>query len=365
MGLPEDAEELALTREHLLSWFDDHKRDLPWRHEPHRSDPYAVLVSEIMLQQTQVDTVVPYFEAWLDRWPTVEALAEASEDEVLHAWQGLGYYNRARRLHRAARQIVEAFDGQIPRTVDGLQALPGVGPYTAAAVAAFAYDQAKVPVDGNVARVWARLEAQAVDPTKVATKRRARQALQGLVDGARPGETAEALMELGARVCTPRRPDCVACPLDTRCTALIEERVHEVPLTADRPDQPTKVVVALLVETEEGVLLRRRPADGLLGGLWGLPMVERDPGESLDAAAQRCLGGLPVQRDEQAQAVVAHTFTHKRWQVRVYQAQVLDRLPTGEAWTRCKPGQTGELALSTLDRKVLDALAQTTLERFA
>lgn len=365
MGLPEDAEELARTREHLLTWFDDHKRDLPWRDEPYRSDPYAVLVSEIMLQQTQVDTVVPYFEAWLDRWPTVEALAEATEDEVLHAWQGLGYYNRARRLHRAAQQIVDERDGQVPSEIGELQELPGVGPYTAAAVAAFAYDEAHVPVDGNVARVWARLEGQAVDPTKAATKRQVRDGFNDLVDGPRPGETAEALMELGARVCTPSQPDCVACPLDDRCTALAEERVHEIPLTGDRPDQPTKVVVAVFIETEDEVLLRRRPTDGLLGGLWGLPMAEREPGEALTATAQRCLAGTPVEIDTEHLAIVEHTFTHKRWRVRVYSAASDQALPDGEAWTRGQMGELDELATSTLDRKVFDALAQTTLERFA
>ncbi len=365
MGLPEEDEALAQVRRELLAWFDEHKRELPWRREPYRSDPYAVLVSEVMLQQTQVETVVPYFEAWMDRWPTPGALAEATEDEVLHAWQGLGYYNRARRLHKAAQELTRTRDGQVPRGIDELQALPGVGPYTAAAVAAFAFDQAHVPVDGNVARVWARLEGQGVDPTKAATKRRVRADLRALVDGPRPGETAEALMELGARICTPSQPDCIACPLDAQCTALAQERVHEVPLTGDRPDQPTKVVVAVLAEADEGLLLRRRPSDGLLGGLWGLPMAEREPGESLQATAARSLGGADVALGAETVAVIDHTFTHKHWRVRVLRGRIETLAPVGDDWTWAPLDELDGLATSTLDRKVFDALAQTTLERFA
>lgn len=364
MPLPVEADETRAVQAALAGWFDEHKRELPWRSSPHREDPYAVLVSEIMLQQTQVETVVPYFEAWMERWPTVEALAEADEDAVLDAWQGLGYYNRARRLHAAAQQIVDEHGGEVPRQLDALESLPGVGPYTAAAVAAFAFDAPVPAVDGNVARVWARLAGEAVDVSKTKTKRRVREALSPVVDGDEPGELVEALMELGATVCTPSAPDCLACPVDAWCTALAEERTHEVPLTADRPDQPTRLVVAVLHETDEGVLFRKRPTDGLLGGLWGLPMAERQPGEALAATAGRAIDAPSVELDEDAIAHVQHTFTHKRWRVRVHRAR-LPAPPAGEPYARRGLDDIDDLAMATLDRKVLDALAQTTLECFA
>lgn len=363
MPLPAGAEERATFHQQLSAWFAEEKRSLPWREEPHRSDPYAVLVSEVMLQQTQVSTVVPYFEAWMERWPTVEALAEATEDEVLDAWQGLGYYNRARRLHRAAKRVVDEHDGRVPEDLGELEALPGVGPYTAAAVAALAYGEPTPAIDGNVARVWARLEGQAVDVTRSPFKRRARKALAPIVDGPDPGELVEALIELGATVCTPQAPDCVACPVETWCTARAEDLTHEVPKTADAPEQPTHLVVAVLDETDEGVLFRKRPTEGLLGGLWGLPMAEREPGEPIEATARRCLAGANVDLDEAPMARVEHTFTHKRWRVRVHQGKTSPP-PDGARFTRRGFDEVENLAMATLDRKVLDALAQTTLARF-
>lgn len=359
--MPEGEPERARFRERLSAWFEDHKRSLPWREPPHRDDGYAVLVSEVMLQQTRVETVVPYFEAWMERWPTVEALAEADEEAVLEAWQGLGFYNRSRRLHEAARRIVDDHDGRVPQAPERLEELPGVGPYTAAAVAAFAFGAAAVAVDGNVARVWARLTGQAVDPSKRAVKRRAAEAMEPTVDGDAPGELAEALIELGATVCTPSAPSCDRCPVEAWCTARREERVHEVPATADTPDQPTRIVVAAHHRTPDGVLLARRPSDGLLGGLWGLPMAEREPGEAPEATLERALDGTRARLGERI-AHVEHTFSHKEWRVHVHEAE-LEAPPSADRFRRV-PRAKVDVPVSTLDRKVFDALAQTRLERF-
>jgi A/G-specific adenine glycosylase len=350
------------ARRALAAWFEDEKRALPWREPPHSEDPYAVLVSEVMLQQTRVTTVVPYFEDWMERFPTVEVLAEADEDEVLDAWQGLGFYDRARRLHAAARAIVDEHGGRVPEDPGALEQLSGVGPYTAAAVGAVALGPPTPAVDGNVVRVWARLAGEAVDPTRDPVRRRAGDQLAPLVDGEDPGALVEALIELGATVCTPEAPDCPACPLEPWCTARADDRVHEVPDTPDTPDRPTHVVIALLHRTEEGVLLARRPTDGLLGGLWGLPMAEREPGEARQATAERALDGTVARLGERVTRV-EHVFSHKEWRVHVHEAE-LDAPPTGDGWTRRPMGEV-DLATSTLDDRVLEALAQTRLERFA
>lgn len=364
MGLPADPKSTSELQADLLAWFDEHGRALPWR-DVSDEDPYEVLVREVMLQQTRMETALPYLERWLERWPTVEDLAQASEDDVLDAWQGLGYYNRARWLRRAARQVVAEHDGRIPKGLDALEELPGVGPYTAAAIRTMAHDEPAVPVDGNVARVGCRLEGIEGDPTSDATKREVDQRLHPLVEaGDQPGRTAEALIELGALVCTPEDPACGACPLSSACTAYASDRVHELPEPIERPEPTEHVVVALLVETDEGVLVRRRPQDGLLGGLWGLPMAEREGDEQRDRTAER-LVGTDVELSEAPVASVQHVFTHKRWRVHVHEAEIDGGPPSGEGWQVVDRAELDELASATLDEKILDALAQTTLARWS
>lgn len=333
----------------LLAWFASNARELPWRRAPHRGDPYAVLVAEAMAQQTRVATAAPYFERWMARWPTVEDLARATEEEVLGAWQGLGYYARARRLLAAARII--ASEGW-PRTAEGLAALPGVGPYTAAAVASMAFGEAVPCVDGNVARVHARLTGAAVDIADPRVRHRTARALEPWV-AERPGEVNEALMELGATVCTPAAPACGACPLDRWCLALAEGRVDEVPRPSARRPVPEVPVEVALVERDGGVLLERRAEGGLLAGLWGPPMVERAPEEPPEVALARRLGASievgPVV------AELTHTFTHKRYRavVRTVRREEGGGPRAGRyvAWE----GEPG-VPLSTLDRKVLAAV---------
>lgn len=364
MGLPPDTESIEELQADLLAWFDEHGRVLPWR-DATDEDPYEVLVREVMLQQTRMETALPYLERWLDRWPRVADLAQAEEDDVLDAWQGLGYYNRARWLLRAARQIVDEHDGEIPDSLDALEELTGVGTYTAAAIRAMAHDEPAVPVDGNVARVGCRLEGVEGDPTSDPTKREVTRRLRPLVEaGEDPARTAEALIELGALVCTPEDPACGACPLSSACTAFASDRVHVLPEPIERPEPTEHVVVALLVEIDEGVLVRRRPEDGLLGGLWGLPMTEREDDEPRARTAQR-LVGTPVELSEKPVASVQHVFTHKRWRVHVHEADLDGGPPSGEGWRVVDRTELDGLASATLDGKLLDALAQTTLARWS
>jgi A/G-specific adenine glycosylase len=248
----------------LLSHFDASRRDLPWRET---SDPYAIWVSEVMLQQTRVDTVRPYYERWMERFPTAEALAGAELDDVLRYWQGLGYYGRARNLHRAARLVRERFAGALPRDLAELRELPGVGEYTAGAVASIAFGVPTPAVDGNVRRVLARLWGLE-DPAAAEIRRLA----AALVPADRPGDFNQALMELGATLCTPRAPDCGRCPLAARCRARALGEQERWPRSKARKPVPHETVETAVLRRRDGaVLLVRRPLNGFLGGLWEFP----------------------------------------------------------------------------------------------
>lgn len=259
-------------REALLSFYDRSARDLPWRRDRH---PYRVLVSEVMLQQTRVETVLGYYGRWLEQFPTLEALADAAEDRVLKAWEGLGYYRRARNLHRAARLVRDGRGGALPTTYGDLRELPGVGDYTAGAVASIAFGEPVPAVDGNVRRVLARIFDDA-DPSPGRLRRRA----AALVDRERPGDWNQALMDLGATVCTPRNPACPACPVRTWCGA------HHARTQLERPARrPAKAVprarFALAVLEREGrVLVEKRPAGGMLAGLWAFPERRLDAADT-------------------------------------------------------------------------------------
>lgn len=258
----------------LLAWYRRHRRDLPWRRT---KDPYAIWLSEVMLQQTRVETVLPYYAAFRERFPSVEALAAAPLEEVLAAWSGLGYYRRARLLHRAAAAVVAR--GGFPRTIEGLRELPGVGEYTAAAVGSIAFGLAEPVLDGNVERVTARWLAQPGDPKRGEVRRVLRAAAAELLDRESPGEANQALMELGATLCTPRRPACLLCPLRPSCRAAAQGNPEAYPeLRADRPIERHERVLALVLDEEERVLLFRRGDDEpLLAGTWELPWAAAGP----------------------------------------------------------------------------------------
>jgi A/G-specific adenine glycosylase len=337
----------------LLAWYDRHARVLPWRaRRGERSEPYRVWLSEIMLQQTTVKTVAPYYARFLARWPTIAALAAASLDDVLRAWAGLGYYARARNLHACARAVVERHGGVFPDDVAALRALPGIGDYTAAAVAAIAFDRAAVPVDGNVERVVARLFA--VEQTLPAAKPAIRQLAASLMPARRSGDFAQALMDLGATICSPKRPACALCPWHDACRAHALGRPEAFPGKAPKREGRLRRGAAFVVlRADARVLLRARPEKGLLGGMTEVPgsawTHDFDPAGAL-ASAPRLRARASWRRRP---GVVRHVFTHFPLELTVFVAQAprATPAPKGARWVKIAD-LAGE-ALPTVMRKVL------------
>ncbi|HWM82471.1 MAG TPA: A/G-specific adenine glycosylase [Pseudolabrys sp.] len=306
----------------LLAWYDRHRRVLPWRAQRgERADPYAVWLSEIMLQQTTVRAVAPYYVRFLERWPTVTALAAAPLDDVLKLWAGLGYYARARNLHACAKTVAADHRGIFPDDIDGLLALPGIGAYTASAVAAIAFDRPAVPVDGNVERVVTRLFA--IETTLPAAKPQIRERAAALAPSRRHGDFAQALMDLGATICTPKKPACALCPWTDVCVARQRGDQDTFPRKAPKREGALRRGAAFVALRADGALLvRTRPEKGLLGGMTEVPTTEwsaafRDDealaSAPLDAAWRRCAGE------------VTHVFTHFPLQLIVYRARLLAR----------------------------------------
>jgi A/G-specific adenine glycosylase len=290
----------------LLKWYDANARELPWRAAPGViPDPYRVWLSEIMLQQTQAVVVAPYFEKFLETWPTVQALAAANLDDILAAWVGLGYYARARNLHSTARAVTQA-GGGFPESEAGLRALPGIGVYTAAAVAAIAFGAHASAVDGNVERVVSRLFSVHVPLPK--SRPKLRKLAASLVPSARTGDFAQALIELGATVCTARSPDCLACPLAHDCTAFAKGIQNTLPKRAPKPPRPTRHGVCFWLVKDGAVLVRRRPPKGLLGAM---PEIPGTPWEAGAWDHKAALEFAPTSADWQVvPGEVRHTFTH-------------------------------------------------------
>jgi A/G-specific adenine glycosylase len=340
----------------LLAWYDQNRRPLPWRRSP---DPYRTLVSEFMLQQTVVATVVPYFQRFLRRFPDLPALAGAAEEEVLAHWSGLGYYARARNLHRAARAVVDVHGGKLPAGETALRSLPGVGEYTAAAVAAIAFGARTFALDGNAARVMARLhgEERSIDQPVVRASLRARGL--ALVPAGRPGDFAQAVMELGARLCVAATPRCHACPVRRHCRADADGRALLLPArTPRRPRKPMQITCVAL-ERRGRILLVRRPAGVLLGGTWVLPSTERAAGEPEASVARRALAevGLPLPRARlHAAGTVRHLFTHRDVTAHVLLAPASGALAEGSLARWVRPAAPGDLALSSFTRKTLALL---------
>ena len=304
----------------LLAWYDRERRELPWRHPPGEpADPYRVWLSEVMLQQTTVKTVIPYFEAFLQRWPDVRALAGAGLDDVLAVWAGLGYYSRARNLHACARAVVAKHDGKFPASEALLLELPGIGPYTAAAIAAIAFGERATPVDGNVERVVARLFAVR-EPLPLA-KPALRALAATLTPLTRTGDFAQAMMDLGATICTPRSPSCLMCPLKSDCTARALGIEAQLPQRSPKGERPARFGIAFIALREDGaVLLRRRPENGLLGGMLEVPST--DWVDMLPPAAD-AMRIAPVKADWwKVPSTVRHVFTHFELELVVYRAVV-------------------------------------------
>ncbi len=340
----------------LLAWYDRDRRHLPWRFAPGvKADPYKVWLSEIMLQQTTVKAVIPYFEKFTKRWPTIRKLAAADLDDVLAAWAGLGYYSRARNLHACAQAVVARHRGRFPSSEATLLELPGIGAYTAAAIAAIGFGRKAVVVDGNVERVVARLRA--IETPMPQAKAELRVAAATFVPDARPGDFSQAMMDLGATICTPRRPSCLVCPLSRACAAHRQGIEETLPRRAVKAERPVRKTVAFVALREDGaVLLRRRPREGLLGGMMEVPS------SAWQAALPKkkdILVSAPVSADWWPVPVeVVHVFTHFRLEVQVFRALV----PADAAlnlWAepeRCKFVARRDLhaeALPSLMRKII------------
>jgi A/G-specific adenine glycosylase len=333
----------------LLAWYDIHRRTLPWRARAgEKSDPYRVWLSEIMLQQTTVAAVASYYKAFLKRWPNVKALAHAPLDDVLAAWAGLGYYARARNLHRAAKMVVDEYSGQFPRTAEGLRKLPGIGVYTSGAIAAIAFDEPQAAVDANAERVLARLFA--VEEPMPKAKSRLRILGQSLVPRERAGDFAQALMDLGATICTPKRPACPHCPWFASCEARKRGIQELLPIKGEEKERPLKRGAAFVVRDANGaVLLRKRPEKGLLGGMLEPPL---GPWTEKFPPTKEALLQAPFRADWKKRAgIVRHGFTHFELEIEVFTADLSKRPKAEGRWVA--EGDLKSSALPTVMRKIL------------
>lgn len=314
----------------ILGWYDQGHRDLPWRRT---QDPYRIWISEIMLQQTRAETVVSYYERFLSRYPTVQHLADAPEEELLKAWEGLGYYSRARSLQKAAKEIVARYGGQLPADLDKLRALPGIGDYTAGAIASIAFDMPAAAVDGNVERVLCRWDAITDEVGTPAVRRQIAARAQVLVPRDRPGAFANAMMEMGATMCTPKNPKCLLCPVREGCMGLAQGIAQELPRKAKKKAQRVENRAVLLVFCENRVLIVKRQ-EKLLGGLFVFPDVleESDPARLCQALEAL---GIRAAYDEKL-GHARHVFTHLIWEMDVHAvvADEMTQVPGGQWVTR-------------------------------
>ncbi|MDR9418897.1 A/G-specific adenine glycosylase [Gracilimonas sp.] len=270
----------------LLKWYQDHKRQMPWRGE---ADPYKIWVSEIMLQQTRVDQATPYFQNFISLFPTVYDLANANQQEVLKAWEGLGYYSRARNLHAAAKMVVEEFGGKLPEVYDEIIKLKGIGPYTAAAVTSIAFNKPNAVVDGNVIRVLTRYYGIEDDTRSTKTRRKIQELANELIDEDQPGDFNQAMMELGSEVCTPSNPDCDNCPIQMGCIAAKVAKTEVIPYKSPAKKKPHHIIGVGIIEREKDdkILIALRPNDAMLGGMWEFPGGKQENVETIKQTIER------------------------------------------------------------------------------
>ncbi len=310
----------------ILPWYQQNARRLPWRGSP---DPYAVWVSEIMLQQTRVETVIPYFLRWMERFPTIAALADASQQDVLAAWEGLGYYSRARNLQRAAQVVTQEYAGQMPDDAAGLLTLPGIGRYTAGAIASIAFGQDEPVLDGNIRRVLARVFDVSLPAKSPAGEKKLWELAAAHLPAGRAGDFNQALMDLGAALCLPRNPPCSACPLNKICQAYALGLQEQRPVTTPKAPVPHYTVTAGVIHHDGQVLITQRPSKGLLGGLWEFPGGKLIPGEELQGCLEREIReelGVKIHIQE-AFGTYRHAYTHFRVTLHAFCCQLASAHP--------------------------------------
>ncbi|GIM46803.1 A/G-specific adenine glycosylase [Collibacillus ludicampi] len=348
-------QEAALIGQRLLTWYEEKKRDLPWRRT---RDPYKIWVSEVMLQQTRVETVIPYWERFIDKFPTIQALAHAPEEEVLKAWEGLGYYSRARNLQAAVREVEERYGGQVPDTLEEISSLPGVGSYTAGAVLSIAYDVDVPAVDGNVLRVLARLFLIEQDIMKQRVRKRFEELAEFLIPPGRAASFNQALMELGATVCIPKVPRCPQCPLQSLCRAYAEGMQEELPVKGKKkPPRPVDLVTGI-VRSGDRVLIVKRPLQGLLAGMWEFPSLEINERVTIEENLQSLFDRLGQRIEvETFFAKVEHTFSHIHWNLHAYLCKpILPLVPETEEMRWVNVYELHQYAFPVAHTKLIQAL---------
>lgn len=342
----------------LLAWFRKEQRDMPWRRT---RDPYAIWISEIMLQQTRVTAVTPYYLRFLKRFPTVETLARARRDSVLKLWEGLGYYTRARHLHEAAKRIVKEYAGQLPRSTEALQTLPGIGRYTAGAIASIAFGLEEPVLDGNVTRVLCRVFRISASPKDEATQQTLWRLARRLISPGQAGDFNQAMMELGAMLCRPRQPKCEDCPIQPLCRAYRHGEQAELPRKENKKPLPHHTIVAGVIRKGARIVIDRRKDEGLLGGLWEFPGGKVEPGETLRDALVREVReeiGISVEVGREL-AVVRHAYSHFRITLHAFECRfksgTLRAIGCDEVkWVQ--PEQLARLAFPKANHKILELL---------
>lgn len=332
---------LGLIRKSLLFWYDRYGRDLPWRRG---KTPYRIWLSEIMLQQTRVDTVIPYYNRFLAAYPDVEALSAAKEENILKLWEGLGYYARARHFHQAILEVQSRYGGEVPSKPEEFRCLPGVGDYTAAAVMSIAYNIPLAAIDGNVKRVVSRLFCLEEEAGKSETKKEISNRATSLLDRKRPGDFNQALMDLGAAICTPRNPSCPDCPLRSYCQAKKQGKTESIPPKKTHKPLPVDEFTAVVIIRGEKCLIRQRPRDGLLGGLWELPTLRPDT-----------LNRAQVTLGEEVGAC-QHQFSHLRWQVSVFRATLKGEFRAIPPWRWVTAAELAALPFPTAYHPIVEAI---------
>ncbi|MBM7580693.1 A/G-specific adenine glycosylase [Jeotgalibacillus terrae] len=347
--------------EDLVSWFEQEMRELPWREN---RDPYRVWVSEIMLQQTRVDTVIPYYNRFMEQFPSVEALAFAPEEDVLKAWEGLGYYSRARNLQSAVREVHESYQGIVPDNLKEISSLKGVGPYTAGAILSIAYGKPEPAVDGNVMRVMSRILSIDDDIAKPASRKKFETAVRAIIYEENPSYFNQALMELGAIVCTPTSPSCFLCPVQEHCAAFAEGTQHELPVKSKKKAAKTVELLTVIAENNKGkVLISRRPEQGLLANMWEFPSFEKTPGVN---AGQQMIEYL--QADHEVEATLTdekwmtqdHIFTHLVWKMQVGRVTVTKEPALTEQIKWVDQTEIEKVAMPVSHRKIANRWKEST-----